>query len=103
MVAGTASDVEVVAAVVIVDVCEVLLTVDVSKDTITSALVGTETGQKDQLLRSTDQYRSRPKRRYPTASRFEKHRDAAVLSYMPFPKQAADSDTAGFVTKFSGI
>jgi hypothetical protein len=63
MVAGSASAVEVVAAVVMVDICEVLLTVDVSEDTITSALVGTETGQKDQLLRSADQYRSRFKRR----------------------------------------
>jgi hypothetical protein len=63
----------VVSAVVTVEVSEVLLTVDVSEETVTSDWAGTDTGQKDQLLRVTDQYRSTTSRRYPIARRLEKH------------------------------
>lgn len=89
--------------VVIVVVNEASVVVDVYVETVTSALTGMLMGQKIHVLRVTDQYRSRTSRRYPTARRFEMHLAASSRSYKPAPKQAEESDTAGWVTKLIGI
>ena len=67
------SSVPVIVAESALAVAVVVFVVEVAEDIVTPGLTGIDTGQKYQVLRLTDQYRSTTKRRYPIARRLEKH------------------------------
>lgn len=71
----------------------------VANDKMPSGIdVGIPTGQKDQTVLPSSQYKSISNRRNPEARRFEKQSPELSSSYRRFGKHAAEKDTPGVVT-----